>query len=107
MTPRPDGSAVPTGQRPCAGRTLVAFWVFAALLVAAMVAWLQLLGPPLTTAGTARPVATSQPQASAASTPPEPSAAASAAASSEVPAAAEQPAQSSAPAESTPKSPSR
>src|SRR5947209_8655412 len=98
MTLRPDASAVPTEQRPRAGRTLVAFWVFVVLVVAAMAGWLQLLGPPPTTAGTTAPVATtSQPRAPAVSATPEPPSAANAAAAPDAPAAPEGPAQSSAP----------
>jgi hypothetical protein len=56
MMPRPGGSAV-AEQRSRAGRRLVAIWVFAVLVLGAMAAWLQVLGPPLRSAGTAPPVA--------------------------------------------------
>jgi hypothetical protein len=62
MMPRPGGSAV-TEQRSRAGRTLVAIWVFVALVLGAVAVWLQVLGPPLGSAGTAPPVAAAGPQA--------------------------------------------
>ena len=111
MTLRADGSAVPTERRSRAGRTLVALWVFAVVVVVAVAAWLQVLGPlpptgtPLSAAGTTTSPKPSEPPAASTPRPtPEPPAAANTGPAPETP---EPPSRSSGPAESVPKPPGR
>jgi hypothetical protein len=70
---RPSITSTEPGRRP-GGRTLAMVWVLALVVVAALAAWLQVLGPPPAAQRGAPPATTSQ--APAAATPPQAPAAA-------------------------------